>query len=400
MNRSKKKHRRSGVFVKSYIGFIDIDDGIIAFVDGLDDGLYVGAELLFALVKAEGDHEVEEHVGMRGTLDHAEIVQSQTGIHAADECDDLFLDLQRMLVIGGDGVHVDDGITAELLTQILLDVVDHIVRFDEVGIGGDLCVQRDHHASGTVVVDDEIVNTCYALVRVDDIGDLVNERLFGGRAEQRIHRFLGGANARDQNEDRYENTAIRVDVDVCEMRDQKTRKNHARRYAVGKAVVRGGSHGGGADLFADSEIIVCDVGLDEYGANQNDERHRIEYGLFGRNDLFHGGFAELEADEDDDHGNDESRDVLDSAVSEGVVLVGLLLRHTEADERDDGGACVGQIVEGIRHDGDRTAEQTCKKFNAEKDEVQNNSQRTAQRAVGVSDLGRSGVFMIGNEKLC
>ena len=159
----------------SNVGFIDIDDGIVVFVDGLDDGLYVGAKLLFALVKAEGNDEVKEHVGVRGTLDHAEIVQGEAGVHAADEGDDLFLDLQRMLVVGGDRVHMDDGITAELFAQILFDVVDHIVRFDEVGVGGNLRVKGDHHTSGTVVVNDEIVDPFHALVCVDDVGDLVNE---------------------------------------------------------------------------------------------------------------------------------------------------------------------------------------------------------------------------------
>ena len=398
-DKNRPRFKNCGRFL-SYIGFIDIDDGIIVFVDGLDDGLHVGTKLLFALVKAEGDHEVEKHVGMRGTLDHAEIVQGKAGIHTTDQRNDLFLNLQRMLVVGSDGVHVDDGITAELLAQILLDVVDHIVRFNEVGIGRDLCVKGDHHASGTVVVDDKVVNPFHALVRVDDVGDLVNERLFGGRTEQRIHRFLGGANAREQDEGRNDDTAICIDIDICEMRDQKTSENGARCHAVGKAVVRGRSHGRGRNLLADLEIVEGDIRLDEYGADENDERQRAEYGDFGRNDLFHGRFTELEADEDDEHGNDESRDIFDSAVSEGVVLVGLLLRHTEADERDDGRTRVGQVVEGVRHDGNCTAEKTCKKFNAEKNEIQDNSQRTAERAVGVSDLGRSGVFMIGNEKLC
>ena len=359
--------------------------------------MHVGTKLLFAFVKAEGDHEVEKHVGMRGTLNHAEIVQSESGIHTADECDDLFLDLQRMLVVGGDGVHVDNGITAELFAKILFDIVDHIMRFDEVGIGGDLCVKGDHHTSGTVVVDDEVVNPFHAFVCVYDIGDLVNEGFFGRRTEQGVHRFLGGANAREQDERRNDDTAICIDIDMSKMGDQKTSENGARRYAVGKAVVRGRSHGRGRNLLADLEVIEGDISLDEYGADENDDRQRAEHGCFGRNDLLHGRFTELKADEDDEHGDDESRDVFDSAVSEGVVLVGLLLRHTEADERNDGRACIGQVVEGVRHNGDCTAEQTCKKFDAEKNEIQDNSQRAAERAVGVSDLGRSGVFMIGNE---
>ena len=184
------------------------------------------------------------------------------------------------------------------------------------------------------------------------------------------------------------------------MRDEKASENGCRCHAVGKAVVCRRFHGGGGDLPTDLEVVEGDIRLDENGAEKNDDRQYAEYGRDGRDDLLHGRFAELKADENDDHGDDQSRYVFDPSVSERVVTVGLLSRHAKADERDDGGARVGQVVEGIRHDGDRAAYESREEFNAEKNDVQNDSQYTAQRAVGVSDLGRSGVFMVGNEDLC
>ena len=125
-------------------------------------------------------------------------------------------------------------------------------------------------------------------------------------------------------------------IDVGEVGDEKTREDRRGRYAVGKAVICGRFHGGGGDLLADLEIVARDVRLDGDGAEKNDDRQSAEHGRNGRDDLFYGGFAELEADEHDDHGDDQSRHVFNSAVTEGMVLVGLLSRHAEADERDDG----------------------------------------------------------------
>ena len=78
------------------------------------------------------------------------------------------------------------------------------------------------------------------------------------------------------------------------------------------------------------------------------------------------GFCKLKADEQDDKRDDKSRDVFYSAVAEWVILIRLLLGHTEADQRDNRRACVSEIVERVSTYGYRSAYVARKELEAEK----------------------------------
>ena len=80
-----------------------------------------------------------------------------------------------------------------------------------------------------------------------------------------------------------------------------------------------------------------------------------------------------------------------------MVAVGLLTRHTEADQGDDRGARVGEVVEGISHDRDRAADDASKKLDGEKQDVQNDSHDAAKSAVSTSHHGRRGIRAVLDE---
>jgi hypothetical protein len=86
-------------------------------------------------------------------------------------------------------------------------------------------------------------------------------------------------------------------------------------------------------------------------------------------------------------------------VAEGVMLIGLLPGHTEAYERYNGRACVRQVIESIRHNGDSSAEKPRYKFNSKKNHVENNAHRAAKRTVRGAYLRRRNIAA-ANKNFC
>ena len=52
-----------------------------------------------------------------------------------------------------------------------------------------------------------------------------------------------------------------------------------------------------------------------------------------------------------------------------MVRIRFLTCHTETDECDNGGACIGEIVKGVSSDGDGIAKGSCKEFAAKQAKV-------------------------------
>jgi hypothetical protein len=82
------------------------------------------------------------------------------------------------------------------------------------------------------------------------------------------------------------------------------------------------------------------------------------------------------------------------------MLIGLLPGHTEAYERYNGRACVRQVIESIRHNGDSSAEKPRYKFNSKKNHVENNAHRAAKRTVRGAHLGRRNIALTANKNFC
>ncbi len=72
-------------------------------------------------------------------------------------------------------------------------------------------------------------------------------------------------------------------------------------------------------------------------------------------------------------------------MPERVVGIRFLARHFEADQGDDGGTRIGEVVEGVRGDCDGIAQDACQEFPGKEAEVQEDSHSSAQDAVSLSD---------------
>ena len=68
-------------------------------------------------------------------------------------------------------------------------------------------------------------------------------------------------------------------------------------------------------------------------------------------------------------------------MSEGVILIRLLLGHTEAYERYERRSGIGQVVERIRRYGDSSAYYSRKKLYPKKQDIEDYTQRSAKLTV-------------------
>ena len=69
-------------------------------------------------------------------------------------------------------------------------------------------------------------------------------------------------------------------------------------------------------------------------------------------DLADGRLYQLRADQQDHRRHGQPRQVFDPVVAEGMSGVSGLRREAEADQRHDGAGGVGEVVDGVRRDGD------------------------------------------------
>ena len=75
------------------------------------------------------------------------------------------------------------------------------------------------------------------------------------------------------------------------------------------------------------------------------------------------------------------RQILDAPVTVGMFLIRGFLGQGEADERDNGRARVGQVVEGVRDDGDRTGHRPGKILRPGEQKVEKYPIRPAELAI-------------------
>ena len=79
-------------------------------------------------------------------------------------------------------------------------------------------------------------------------------------------------------------------------------------------------------------------------------------------DLVQRGFCQFNAHQKNQHGHRQTGEILDTAVAKGMVNIRLLTCQLEAQQRDAGTACIGEVVEGVGSDGNGAGEDTGEKF--------------------------------------
>ena len=332
------------------------------------------------------DDHVEDEVCVALARNHAEIVDRDALVEFFYDHLDLVLKLHEIFVFRVDRVHVDDSLAIEFLCQIVLDIVDDVMDVEHVLKSGNFRMKGDHLSARTVVVDDHVVDTADGLVGHNDLFDPADE-FFGRRgAEKRLDGFSCGIDPGVEDEYRKGDADLCVDRKVGELRGDNGEQYDGSRDHVVPAVDGGGAHRRRINDLRPFEVVEHHVGFDQKGSDQHRygqdravDRDRVD-------DPLDRGLAEFEAHDADQKGDDEAGDVLETAVTERMVRVRCFSRKTETDHRDDRRAGVGEVVQSVTDDGDGVGENTHDEFADEKQDVEEDTARTADTSDIAADL--------------
>ena len=335
---------------------------------------------------------------MGGAGDDAEVVHVHRIAHlTAQHGQQLFLEFDDDRIVLFHRIHVNHGGAVELFVQAALGQVDGVVQLHHIAVGGHLRVQGDHLAAGAVIVNDQIVNADDVGVGHDLALDGVDEFLLRRAAQKRRDGVLRGAVSGQQNEYGDDGTAPAVHHPAGQLADDHAQQHGAGGNGVAQAVGGRGAHGGGIQLFGKAAVVEPHVNLRQNAGHEDAHGNPGEIHRLRREDLLHRGFHQLQAHQDDDDGDDQAGDVLGATVAERVIRVGLFAGQLEADQRDDRGTGIGQVVQGVRRDGEGAADHAGKQLAEKQQDVQADADRARQHAVGLPDDGGVNVLPVGNE---
>ena len=107
---------------------------------------------------------------------------------------------------------MDHRVAVQGIPQFVFDCVDHIMQREDVAVGGNLRVQGDKNAAGTVVMYDEVMNPDDLLMRGDNIRHLLDKFRIRSLTEQGTDGIFGSAEAGIADEETDEDTAPAVDA--------------------------------------------------------------------------------------------------------------------------------------------------------------------------------------------
>ena len=258
-------------------------------------------------------------------------------------------------------------------------------------------MEGDHHPAGAVVVDNEVVNADDGGMGHDQFFDLLHKFVGGRRAQQGIDRILGGIEAGPENESRHQDTAPAVDHQTGEAAHQSCDEHSGGGDAVAEGVGGGSQHGGGVQLFPQGAVVKGHIQLHTDGYAQDGNHQPAGVYRSGVQNFIQRGLCQLEAHQDDEHGHRQARQVLDTAVTEGMVRVRLLSRQLKAQQGDEGASGVGQVVEGVGGDGDGAGDGAGKELPGKQENVEANAHRAAEDAVPLAEGGLVPAFRFQEE---
>ena len=370
----------------SGIGMFHVDHGDIAAVQGLDQCPDLLGHLLAAETEGEGSYHIEDQVGVGRTGDHAEIVDGNGRVDALHQRCHLVPDSGGGAVVIDQGVHMDYRLTAQLPVQLLLQIVNGVMELHDAAGGGDLGVEGDHHPAGTVIMDHQVVDAQDLLVGHHQTFNFLGELRRRRRAQQGIDGVLGGINAALEDEQRYKNAYPAVDGDAEKVAGQGGDEHGGGGDAVAEGVCRRGQQGRGVHLLADGAVIHRHVQLHADGDRQDTCRQPAEIYQSGVKNFRQRFFGQFHAHQQDQHGHRQAGKVLRPAVAEGVTGVRGLGGDAEAQQGHHGGSGVGEVVEGVRRDGDGPGEGARQKLSGEQQHVQADAHNPAEDAVGPAGL--------------
>ena len=173
---------------------------------------------------------------------------------------------------------------------------------------------------------------------------------------QRAHGLAHELDAAPADEAAHGKARPAVEVKAAQTRDHGRDEDGGGGDHVVSRVDGGGREGLGVNLAPQAVVERRHPQLHQHRGDEHHNDGGAELGGLGVEDLLDGGAQQVEADRAHQHRDHEPRQVLVAAVPVGMLLVRGAARELEAKQAHHVARGVGEVVDGVGHDGDRAGE--------------------------------------------
>ena len=297
-----------------------------------------------------------------------------------------------------DGVIVDGQQQVHFLPHIVFDVVDQVVGFQGVHLGGELHMEGRELAAGAVVVDHHVMDAQHPGIGQHLFFQLFHQLGRGAFAQQRAQGIPNQAPARPQDEDGHTQTHNAInDIEAGDLAQDRRHQHRAGGDDIVAAVGGGGDQGFGFNGQAHPAVEETHPQFHQDGGAQHRHRQQAEAHLFRVEDLARRLLQQAQADGHDHGAHRQARHVFIAGVPIGMLGVGGLGGQLEAHQAHHVGGGIRQVVDGIGGDGDGPEQGAHRKLARKQQQVAAHTHNTGQTAIPFPDLGVLAVLIIFDE---
>ena len=164
------------------------------------------------------NNKVKNNICFVFSLNNSEIVEGKRAVIIIyDLCYD-FLVFVYPFIVYGNRVHMNTNHNIQLFADDLFNLIYNLVNFKYVCIAGNLCVHRGNYSAGSVIVNNKVVNTDYALLGKHKLLNAFNELRVGSLSQKISYNILNDFYACKNNDNRNNNSYNSVCIfEACEM---------------------------------------------------------------------------------------------------------------------------------------------------------------------------------------
>ena len=278
-----------------------------------------------------------------------------------------------------------------------LDVVDEVVADQGVLPGIHLQMEGGKPLAGAIVVNHQVMEAQHLLMAADFSCQGLLQLRVRSVTQQGADGVPGDADAGPDDEQGHQQTHDTVNVPAEGCLHQGGQQHGPGGDAVVAAVGGGGLQGGGLNQLPHFPIEEGHPQLHPDGGQQHGSREPGEGHVLRVQNLLHGAFGQLRADEQNHGRHAETGDVLHPGVTVGVVLIGRLPGQMKAQQGHQGGRGVGQVVEGVGGDGHGACQGAHQELAQKQQHVAHDAHDARQPPTGGPDLWVLTVTIIGNK---
>ena len=212
--------------------------------------------------------------------------------------------------------------------------------------------------------------------------DALHQFRIGLLAQQRADRLLCNGPARGEDKHGNQRADPAVNPPVKEMPRQAAQQHRRGCDHVVPAVCGRGLQRRGVNPFAQLSAKQAHPQLHKDGADEDAEGQYGEFHRFGMENLLNGGFSQLHADDQNQDCHKKAGEVFHSRMTIGMLRVCGTLRHFEAQQRDQRGGRIGEVVYGVGRNGDGAGEGARQQLSRKKQEIADDAHNPSQFPAG------------------